>query len=286
MPRRNDWAKGASAARRSANRATVVSRRRQKHTTNRLKLNPTVAKLVDRRIARQDPLKHQYLYSRHNIDNLPDVSTRVWPAWPRILQGDNMSERIGNHIKPSTCYIRGTVCIPAQNWVPVVPPAPDLNAARADIQLRLLCLSSKQFSDVSDVQANWTTGAALFQQLFRSAVTPQQPTGYTQDMFRHVNTDLFTVHADKKFSLLRGLMMFPDPTSSSGASRMPAIHKKFSFPLRVKSKILKYQEATAVDPSNYGPFIVAMFSFQSGAAPSNTAIPWVEFYTTATFRSD
>ncbi|AXH77444.1 MAG: coat protein [Cressdnaviricota sp.] len=280
MPIRKSYFPGYKGRRSAATRIQSVVRRRQsKPKISNLKLNPTVSKLVDRKITQSLEPKIAYIhYNRNSFDNLPNSANRVWQLIPRISQGVERDERTGTRVNAKALTIKGVLTIPAASWIPVIPPAPDLNADRADIQVRLLCLSSKRLRSFYDVQLNWTAQANLYSQIFKPGSNSQAPTGQQLDQWTPVNREAFTVHADKKFSMTRGTLLFPDPTSSSGAAHMPAINKKFNINVKCKNKKIYYEDETSLYPAEFQPFLIAMYSYTNGASQSNVNVLNMEYY--------
>ena len=281
MPRRNDWAKGASAARRSANRATVVSRRRTKHTTNRLKLNPTVAKLVDRRI-NKDNESHTngYWWRRIQWSNKisDDPANRIVTVIPDVATGDTRTDRLGAQVKLTRLSIRGKIDIPADDNPPLV------NGDRAQIYVRLMVLSCKKFRQIQEVRSNWNAGQLLNDQFFKTGDAGQAPSGQYIDMLRHINSDAFTTHYDRVFKMDRNNGYFPDPTSTSGAATQRPVSRDFRINLKVKNKVLKYEDHTVVQPDNYQPFVCYLFAYSNGSAPSTADVPFIEYLSTMYFK--
>ena len=268
----------ASASRRKNFLGGVVQRRKKAIKTARLRLAPPVAKLVDRRINKKLELKtNSRTNNRRQLDNIPTDTGRVQIVMPNIEQGDNRQERIGTQVRLSRLIIKGVVSIPADD-------NPTLgNGDRADISLRLLCLSSKRFSTVEDVRDNWTVGANLLNALFKNGANPLPPGGTMWDMWRDINTESFTVHHDRVFHMRRG---FGDAlsTPSTGAVHMPAISKPFTIRLKCKNKLLKFRDESDDSSVNYNPFVVAMWAYTNGAAPSESAVPFLQMYSTVYFH--
>lgn len=281
MPRRNHWSAAAAAKRRSANRATVVARRRTKHTINRLKLNPTVAKLVDRRI-NKDNESHQVVYwwRRYQWTNriADDPNNRINNAIPDVPIGAARGDRFGAQVKLTRLFIKGKIDIPADDN-PVIG-----NDDRAQLYVRLMVLSCKKFKQIQEVRANWNAGAILNDQFFKSSDAGQAPQGQYIDMLRPINSDAFTTHYDRVMKLDRNYGYFPDPTSTSGAAPQRPVSRDFRIYLKCKNRHLKYEDATRVQPDNWQPFVCYLFAYGNGAAPSTSRVPYIEYLSTMSYK--
>lgn len=282
--RRATFSKSASERRRaSANSATVV-RRRTKTSLNRLKLNPTVAKLVDRRINAHDENHAVGLHYRRNqwanIMTGATVGDRVVGILPTIPTASSRADREGAEVTLRSMIVKGMITIPADD-TPYFG-----NADRADICLRLCCLSCKKYQNIATIQTNWLAGDLLFQKMLKPAQIANAPTGTNLDMWKPINRQVFTVHYDKVFNMKRGVCLpaAQVPPSDQGLSHMPAINKPFRIRLKVKNKKLYFNESTDQSPSNFAPFIVGWWSYTNGASPSVSAVPFVEHFTQTYFK--
>ena len=278
------WAKDAATRRKAANSATVVERRRKKHSVARLKLNPTVAKLVDRRI-NKDNESHSngYWWRRIQWTNriADDPANRIVTVIPDVATGDTRINRLGSQIKLTRLSIRGKIDIPADDN-PALPLG--ANGDRAQIYVRLMVLSCKKFRQIQEVRSNWIAGQLLNDQFFKTGDAGQAPTGQMIDMWRHINSDAFTTHYDRVYKMDRNNGYFPDPTSTSGAATQRPVSKDFRINLKVKNKILKYEDHTVVQPDNYQPFVCYLFAYSNGSVPSTSAVPFIEYLTTMYFK--
>lgn len=279
------WAKDAGTRRRATASSTVVERRRKKHSIARLKLNPTVAKLVDRRINAHDENHAVGLHYRRNqwanIMTGATVTDRVVGILPNIPTASSRADREGAEVTLRSMVVKGMITIPA-NDTPYFG-----NADRADICLRLCCLSCKKYQNIATIQSNWLAGDLLFQKMLKPAQIANAPTGTNLDMWKPINRQVFTVHYDKVFNFKRGVCLpavqLPTP-SDQGLAHMPAINKPFRIRLKVKNKKLYFNESTDQSPSNFAPFIVGWWSYTNGAAPSISAVPFVEHFTQTYFK--
>ncbi len=265
--------------RRSSYYGGVVERRRKHTSARRLKLAQPVRKLVDRRIALQTETQHAAYHLRRNqFANLisADPPNRIYSVIPPIATGTLRDDRHGATLKCKSLYIKGRIDVPADDNPPLG------NDDRAQIYVRMFVLSVKRDQLLSEVVNDWPTFYDPV--FFKDNAQPTAPTGRYVDMLSNVNRELFTVHSDKVMKLDRSLGYFPDATSTSGAATQRPISREFSITMKVKNKILKYNTPSTVLPSNFQPFVVCLFAYGNGAAPSSSKVPFIEYQTKMSFK--
>lgn len=259
----------------AATRIQSVIRKKQSNAkrTKNLQLNPVVKTLVDKRIKSDKELHSVGLHQvRRQIDNLPNTQQRVWQVIPDVTVGSSRSQREGAEIKMSSLKIQGCITIPADDN-PIL-----VNGDRADLTLRLLCLSAKKFKSFLQIQNNWSVLDQLYDKLLKPNAQSEPFVGMMTDIWQPINHDAFTTHYDKTFRLKRGIGYFPDPTSSSGAAHMPAINHPFTINLKCKNKKLTYQDAANDFQNNFAPFVIATWAYTNGQLPSGSGVPFVEYW--------
>lgn len=258
---------------------SVVRRRQKRPKVQDLKLNPTVSKLVDRKIAAAETSHHAaYWFRRRQFSNRPqdDVTWRVNKIMPEIVDGTTRGNRLGAQIHLTGLNIKGRIDIPATE-----NPAIG-NGDRANILVRQLVLSSKQFKDIDDIQANWLAGANLNSLFFKTGATGIPPSGFSIDQMYPVNREVFTVHYDKTFSLNR---YYNQGATGLSDTVQKTVEHKFNINMKVKNKCIKYASSTANQAENFCPFMVYMFSYGNGAQPSaTTEVPYCEYLSTCSFK--
>lgn len=260
---------------------SVVRRRQSRPKITNVKLNPTVAKLVDRRI-NKDNESHQvgYWWRRIQWSNRisDDPANRINNVIPDLPVGAARGDRFGAQVKLTRINIKGKIDVPADDN-PIIG-----NDDRAQIYVRLFVLSCKKFKQIQEVRSNWNAGAQLNAQFFKTSDQGESPQGQYIDMLRPVNSDAFTTHFDRVYKLDRNYGYFPDPTSTSGAATQRPVSKDFNINLKVKNKHLKYEDSTVVQPDNWQPFVCYMFCYGNGAAPSTSDVPYIEYLSTMSFK--
>jgi len=270
---RRGFASAAAAKRRSANRATVVARKRKTTALNRLKLNPTVAKLVDRRIYRTQERHQTYFHLRRTqLTNMPDTLPRAWKLFPPVSQDTTRSTRLGSELTLTAGYTRGILTVPADDNPPLG------NDDRADIMLRLMVVSAKGGDNVDFWNAQYLSD--IYANFFKSGDAATGFTGTNIDMWQSINHDIVTTHYDRVFRMKRGVGYFPAATpQSDGAAHMPAIHIPFRIKHRVKGKKIYYRTQVTTSADNYCPVMLAVWSYTNGANPSQSGVPFIESWT-------
>lgn len=260
----------------------VVERRRKAVATARLKLAKPVRKLVDRRIDRQIETKVlPFHYRRTQWDNVPDQQARCCQLLQNLIQGDQRDERNGSKIKLTSMNIRGYIQIPSYE-----EPG---SADRSNIMFRLCVLSCKAEHMYPEVLANWAGPGNWFTKLLKSQADDTPPTGITNDMWKDINRDLFTVHYDKVYTFSRGDQNGNNITPAATLWR-PDKMKHFFIKMKVKNKVLNYAtEHTpgtneGIQPTNFAPFLVGWWSYTNGANAGNTPVPYIEYYVKTRFK--
>lgn len=137
--------------------------------------------------------------------------------------------------------------------------------------VRMMILSMKTAGSYTQAQGQ---GANLGS-LLKKGGTNATFDGYLSDIFAKVNTDLFTVHHDKKFYLNQSYInsIGASPPSITIAQDIKNTVKFFNFNVKCKNKVLKYDQSQGGDllPTNMGCFMVIGYSFLDGSAPDGSA---------------
>lgn len=259
----------------------VVRRRQKQKSYKNLKLAKPLDVLVERKIDK-DQESHQQAYwqRRYQFTNriVDDIPNRIQQVIPDVVVASSRADREGASLRVTRLNIKGKIDIPADDN-PLIG-----NDDRASIWVRMFVLSSKRFNNIEDVRSNWNTGANLNALFFKTAQSGQTPTGSYIDMLRPVNTAAFTTHYDKTFKLDRNYGYFPDPTSTSGAAPQKPTTHTFSINMKCKNKNLKYNVSSSLQPNNWQPFVCCMFAYNNGAVPSISAVPYIEYLSTMSFK--
>lgn len=191
------------------------------------------------------------------------------------IQEDNLNSRSGKTIKLKT--IQGKLNV---YWKPETQPySGDIGPGDllSSVYVRVLTLSAKNRPSFKQVIADWN--ATLLPHLFLDQNTkPFGWVGQPEYVYQPVNRQLFTVHQDQVALLKRGsivgLNLGTAPPGSTKMAHMPAMGKQFNIAVKCKNKILNYDEGKNLYPTNFGPFVVVLYSTAfagSSAEIQNTA---------------
>lgn len=252
--------------------AVVVQRRYRKYSA---KKSTTLKKFVDKRIDAANPdhwIRQEIAWT--GIQGIPFVQTSgnpsgVFQVIPKIyqvgaaLQGGQVQQatiesREGNqvHLKNITINL---------NLV-MSPTYGDTDPAHAGIRYRVIIFTCKKYSQYNDTINNFfdTTGSDnLEQSLLRDGADGRPWDSYMQNFDLPVNTEMFTVHAQRTGKLDRGVAI-GDSTGST--TRMPMPNVTLKMPLKVKSKKLLYNEPNEALPSNFNPILWVGYKAYDGTA--------------------
>lgn len=179
---------------------------------------------------------------------------------PGIRQGVQEGERIGNEIMCKKLYIQGLVNL-------VFNPS----ATRSKVGVRVMMFSVKGFASGTDAIANapdWIDG------ILRDGVNVRPFDGSIRSYFLPHNSDMITLHAEKKFSLTQPFLwntgISPDATSVPIQEQYATKFWKAS--IKCKSKRLKFTKnalggSSSTVPENWGPLIAVGYCKLDGSAP-------------------
>lgn len=198
---------------------------------------------------------NSYITFNSGINSTGDMQQII----PNIARGTADNERIGDQIKMQSFYLRGHIKV-------------DFNTSGAsnqdlcNIVCRLMVLSLKPKANYTEASSSSTQLAGLL----KKGGTTSNFSGYLQDIYAPINTDLYTVHADRKFYLNQSFMQnFNSTTNAIVSTDVKNTVKFFKIKIRCKNRLLKYDsnESSNLLPVNYGPFLCLGYSFLSGASP-------------------
>lgn len=130
------------------------------------------------------------------------------------------------------------------------------------MKYKILVLTCKKVADYKDLMSQfWNTAASPNYQndLFMQGAIPEPWDSLMQNFQNPVNTNLFTVHAEKTGRLNRGIIY-------GGDGHMPNIVHDLVLKLKVKTKTLKFNEPTDSQSSNFQPFLWVGYKGYDGAS--------------------
>lgn len=182
---------------------------------------------------------------------------------PTISQSVLDNGRIGDQIRAKSLNIRGYLKL---NINAASGTAGD-STTLPNVIARLMVVTIKSRLNYPDA-----AGAPVFlNTLLKKGGTTVGFTGLLSDINAPINTDVFTVHADRKFYLNQSYV------NSIGAS-VPSQYlaqdirntvKFFNLRVRCKNKLLKYDEdvGSGIYPSNFAPIMLLGYSYLDGSSP-------------------
>lgn len=178
---------------------------------------------------------------------------------PNISKGDDENQRNGNQIRAKSLNIKGFLKLDVND----VPDSTKLPSVVA----RLMVVSMKVAPSFQDAQSLSTKIGTLL----KKGGTTSTFAGNLQDLYAPINTDVFTVHYDKKFYLKQDYVNVAGASAPSTtiAQDISKTVKFFNINVKCKNKLLRYDEDVGSDvlPGNFGPFMLLGYSYLDGSAP-------------------
>lgn len=190
------------------------------------------------------------------------VPSGVMPLMPPIYQAgqdnasgveqpNNLESREGSQIKlkSATCHL-SLMINPTYS-----------ETLHGVVKYKVLVLTCKKVQDYKDLMSQfWNTAASANYQndLFMQGATPEPWDSLMQNFQNPVNTNLFTVHAEKSGRLNRGVVYGSD-------GHMPCAVHDLVLKLKVKTKTLKFNEPTDSQSSNFQPFLWVGYKVYEGS---------------------
>lgn len=236
---------------------TSKAKRRVRIGSSRRKIKVTkpvktyVKKQINRSIEGREVLNVSYgssgaSYVNKDYPGIPGGFSDVMQLIPRIGQGEARDQRTGAKLK-----MTGFNC----SFFAHIPAALAGNSANAGVTCRLLVLSPKQVGDFAQFNSNWALGQQFNTRYLKNGANEA---GYAGDLWSlrwPVNTELFTKHYDKMFTLNRGLRV----GASTAGTNVPEVVFNHKFRIKCKNKMLLYPDTTDTTCSNWAPFAILMY---------------------------
>lgn len=188
------------------------------------------------------------------IDSVGDLQQIV----PNIANGVEDNQRVGQQIRAKSMNIRGYIKLNIND----VNDSTKLPAVVA----RMMVVSMKTAPNFTEAQAQ----ASKIGTLLKKGGTTVSFTGLLSDIHAPINTDVFTVHSDRKYYLNQSYVNATgvSPPSTVLAQDVKNTVKFFNINVRCKNRLLKYDEDVSSDllPTNFAPFILLGYSYLDGSA--------------------
>lgn len=206
---------------------------------------------------------HQAFHSisSENFNSSPNSTADVKRIMPSINKGDEDYQREGDRLTSRNLTVRGAI---------VYNPSVGQYGTYANARLgvRLMVVQPRIYSNIDDAQTNASTWTAY---LLKKGGTTTAFTGVLSDLWAPINTDGIIKYYDKIF-----YMDAPYQLSAVGSSLMGKSTRLFTIKMKVKDKILKYENSVSggIQPTNYSPCILIGYAHMDGSAPdvATTAI--------------
>jgi len=183
----------------------------------------------------------------------------ITPIVPAIGQGVDTNQRIGQKITAQRLNVKGHIRLNLND----VSDSTKL----PNVVVRMMIVSMKNKPSYGDV----TASAAPLSTLLRKGGTTTAFTGVLSDVYAPINTDVFTIHHDKKFYLNQTYInaIGPSVPSQYLAQDISKTIKFFNLNVKCKNKVLKYDEDISSDswPVNWSPFLILGYAYLDGSAP-------------------
>lgn len=200
------------------------------------------------------------LYANFGWSGIPTATSEMMALLPKIPQGDNREQRLGSKIK-----LKSNVT----DFFFHMPPATDHTSVYSSVACRLLVMSPKIIAKQSTLYANWAGGEALNAKYLRDGSTETRFYGDLNSLRYPVNTALFRTHADKRFTLNRGLIV---TEGAAGSANVPDSQKHIRISLKVKSKYLRFSDDGVVEADNFAPFALLLYAPCNGQMAAENVV--------------
>lgn len=193
------------------------------------------------------------------IDNAGDMLQVI----PNIAQSTADNGRIGDQIRSKNLNIRGYIKL---NINAASGTAGD-STTLPNVIARLMVVSIKSRANYTDAAA----GVGFLATLLKKGGTTVGFTGLLSDINAPINTDVFTVHADRKFYLNQSYVnaIGASVPSQYLAQDIKNTVKFFNINVKCKNRLLKYDEdvSSGLLPTNFGPMLLLGYSYLDGSSP-------------------
>ena len=248
---------------RSAPKALQV-KKKPVNVKTAFKLSKPMKELVDARIdANKQDHWIRSSYPWQGLQGIPHQTfgsppSGILPIIPKIAQAgtvgpgaqltsNTISSREGNQVQLKSIVVNLNLCMS--------PTYADTSAAHGGIRYRVIIFSCKKYSTYNEAVANFFDLASsdnLQDDFLRDGAETKPWNSLMEDFDLPVNSEMFTVHAQRTGKLNRGVA-YGDTTGSSAVMKFPNVTLK--IPLKVKSRKLLFNEPTETLPTNFNPMI-------------------------------
>lgn len=247
----------------TSNPSVSVSKPKTRRTrTKKTKASKKLVKIIKNVIHQEAETKQAYtsigdslVFYNSGINSSGDILSVL----PSISKGSDDNQRIGDQIRAMSLNIKGYIKLNIGS---------SLNqSSLPNVIARLFVVSLKTQSNFTG--ASGATGA--LSGLLKKGGTTTAFSGVLSDIYAPVNTDLWTVHADKKFYLSQDYLQQVSTTQTSQivARDIRNTVKFFNIKVKCKNKLLKYDSniTSGLLPVNFAPIIMLGYAYLDGSSP-------------------
>lgn len=242
----------------------VVKRRSSMRKAVSKRTNKSLVKLVKNVIHQQAETKQAYISTGDSLVKFNsgiNSTGDMIQVLPNINLGTADNARIGDQIRAQSLNIRGYVRIDPSATSPYFN-----NAGVPNVMARLMVVSLKTKQNFTEA----TSSATPLNGLLKKGGTTTAFTGVLSDIYVPINTDLWTIHADRKMYLTQDYVAsYGGVTAQLIPQDFKDTIKFFNINVKCKNKLLKYDSniSSALLPTNFAPILLLGYSFMNGDAP-------------------
>lgn len=260
-------------------RKSVKSYKKAK-AVKRVKSSPVLKKAVAQILSAKVETKEAYhnsgntlTFFNSGINAIGDMMQIV----PSITTGTGDNTRNGSQLLAKSLNIRG--------YIKLQPGDTLDQTTLPSVVARLMVVTYKPRP--SYIEA--TASASGLNGLLRKGGTISAFTGLLSDIHAPINTDLWTVHADKRFYLNQSFLngLGAAVPSNSVAQDIRNTVKFFNINVKCRNRVLKYDATSGSDlyPTNFGPMLLLGYSYLDGSSPDTVSTQLgLQYITTLKFE--
>lgn len=239
-------------------------RKARKQSVRHPRKKSNLTKLVKAVIRQQSETKQAYITTgdsliKYNsgINSLGDYTQVL----PNITQGTADNARIGDQIRAQSLTIRGYI-----KMDPILSSGTFNNQGYPNMMARLMVVSLKTKANFTEATSSTTPLSGLL----KKGGTTSGFTGVLSDIYAPINTDLWTVHADRKMYVSQDIVaQYGGQTTALVAQDLKNTVKFFTINVKCKNKLVKYDANISSNllPTNFGPILLVGYAALNGDSP-------------------
>lgn len=239
----------------------MVQKKKRQAKVSALRLNPVVAKLVDRRIRKAEEV-HFRVREWANNSGITAVQGRIQRTngyytllTPEVAVGDNADNREGNELTLRSFRIEFNVRTQLEGTQ----------------YYRIIVATSRKYKDQDLLAVDTARGDELCNTLLRVNGSAVDFNGTVTRLWDPANRENFIVHYDRVFKINN-----PAQVVGAGGYTVPLYVKQHVINLKCKNKKLRYSVNSDQVPNNWAPclFVGTANPFD----PTNTSTRTIDVY--------